>query len=215
MTSTGNLEILKELKLSGFTKHGIVEVVLVTQNFDGSPNAAPIVVKLVDGSLELKSYRGSKTYENLKRTKRAIINVTHDPLLFLYTSFKDEFVKQPKILPDLTLKDADSYIIVDLISEKSHSEEWSIYKATPVDFVKRRKNPIVFSRGRAAAIEAIIHATRVKAFINKGKEAEVKELTRKIEACSRTVNRVSPIDSPEHLVIDNLGKLLEKWRDQS
>ena len=215
MRSTGNFKLIDELKRSGFTEGGIVEIVLVTRNDDGLLNATPMGVKLIDGYFELKSYRGNKTFENMKRGGWATVNVTHDPTLFLETSFKDEIRNQPIIQPDLTLSAADSSIKVELSKEITQSEDWSIFHALPLEIVKKRRHPIVFSRGRSAAIEAIIHATRVKAFRGQGKESVVEDLTRKIDMCREVVHRVSPVDSPERLVMDELGILIRKWRDPS
>lgn len=213
MIPTGNPELIDELMRSGFTEGGIVEIVLVTKNGDGSPNASPMGVKLVDCYFELKSYTCSKTYENLKRGGLATVNVTHDPGIFLATAFKDEIRNQPIILPDLTLSIADSSITVKITKEITHTKDWSIFHAIPNKIVIKRRHPIVYCRGRSAAIEAIIHATRVKVFIGRGKDSVVGDLTRKIDECREVVQRVSPIGSPECLVMDELSILLEKWRN--
>ena len=205
--------MIDELRRLGFTDGGIVEIVLVTRNRDGSLNAAPMGVKLVDGYFELKSYKSSKTYENLKRGGWATVNVTHDPTIFLATSFKDEIRDQPLILSDLKLSKSDLSITVELKKEITNTEEWSIYHALPTKIVSKRSHPMVYSRGRSAAIEAIIHATRVKVFLEQGKDSYVGELTQKIEKCREVVQLVSPVDSPESLVMDELSVLLEKWRN--
>ncbi len=58
----------------------IIEGILTTENVDGSVNVAPMGPK-VEGefaSLLLRPFPGSKTYENLLRTKRGTFHVTDD-----------------------------------------------------------------------------------------------------------------------------------------
>lgn len=205
--------MIDELRRSGFTDGGIVEIVLVTRNREGSPNAAPMGIKLVDGYFELKPYKGSKTHENIKRGGLATVNVTHDPTIFLATSFKEEIRNQPLITTDLTLSASDISINIELKEEITSTAEYSIYYALPTKIVSKKGYPIVYSRGRSAAIEAIIHTTRVKVFIDQGRDSLVGDLTKKIEKCREIVEHVSPAGSPECFVMEKLFVLLEKWRD--
>ncbi len=62
-------------------------------------------------------------------------------------------------------------------------------------------------------LEAIIHATRVKAFGNDEKEqAQVNKLLEMIGNCNDVVNRVAP-DSPYSNVMADLMKRIDSWRN--
>lgn len=199
------------LQRSGFTRDGIVEVILVTCGADGSVNAAPMGVKLTGDLLEIRPYKTSETYRNLKLGGEAVINVTHDPYLFLATAFKDEVPGQPQMCANMSLQEADSCIYVEVQGEADFSDAQALFKAKPIKTVIKREHPIVFSRGRAEAIEAVIHATRVKAFQLQGRTDEVQTLTGKIAACAETVGRVSPENSPESRVINELRQMMKNW----
>jgi len=195
----------------GFAQGCIVEAILVTVKGDGSFNAAPMGVRLVGLRIELRPYRTSATYANLRRGGTATINTTHDPLLFLATAFKDQVEEQPLVEPGMRLQGADSTVTVDVQKEEVTSCERSLFFATPVKITVGEAYPRAFSRGRAQAVEAVIHATRVKAFSEQGRAAEAWELLRRMEECAATVRRVSQPGSPEYVAVDRLDEITRSW----
>jgi hypothetical protein len=67
----------------------------------------------------------------------------------------------------------------------------------------------------SATVEAIIHATRVKALINDKKEQKhVSKLLELIENCNSVVNRVAP-NSSYSMVMADLMKKVDSWRNKS
>jgi hypothetical protein len=199
----------------GFTRGGIVETILVTLNRDGSMNAAPMGVRLAGDLFELKPFKTSTTYGNLRRGGHATVNTTQDPRLFLATAFKEEVEDQPSVDEGMALSGSDSTIHVEVQGEKRTQGDQGLFAAKPVKVSVRRQHPTVFSRGRAGAIEAVIHATRVKAFMGSGKDAEVEELVKWIDGCAATVRRVSPVGSPECTVVDALYEMMKSWGVQT
>ena len=66
----------------------------------------------------------------------------------------------------------------------------------------------------SATLEAIIHATRVKAFANdKSKQQQVEQLLEMIENCNDVVNRTAP-DSQYSAVMADLTKIIDSWRNK-
>ena len=212
MSTVDESGTLEEL---GFTRGGVVEIILVTLNRDGSVNAAPMGVRLAGGLFELRPFKTSATYGNLRRGGHATVNTTQDPRLFLATAFKEEVEGQPSVDEDMALSGSDSTIHVEVQGEKRTQGDQGLFTAKPVKVSVRRQHPTVFSRGRAGAIEAVIHATRVKAFIGSGKDAEVEELLKRIDGCAGTVRRVSPVGSPECTVVDRLYEMMSGWGVQT
>jgi hypothetical protein len=208
-------KLIGTLEKLGFTQGSTVETILVTVNLDGSLNAAPMGVRLKGKLLELRPYRTSATYANLRRGGTATINTTHDPMLFLATAFKDEVEDQPRVEPDMRLNGADSTIMVEVQREEAVQCERSLFIATPVKITVGRSYPSVLSRGRAQAVEAVIHATRVKAFSEQGRTEEAAALIRRIEECASTVRRISPSGSPEYAAVDKLNDIMRSWRVQA
>jgi hypothetical protein len=76
-----------------------------------------------------------------------------------------------------------------------------------------KKYPQVYCRAMAATLEAIIHATRVKAFINDEKQQKnVNKLLEMIENCNDVVNRVAS-NSPYSATMADLMKRIDSWRN--
>ena len=207
--------LMLKLHNLGFTLNGIVEVILVTRGADGSMNAAPMGVMLVEDFLELRPYKSSQTYMNLRLGGEAAINICNDPYFFLATAFKEEVPHQPQVCSDMSLLDADSCIYVNVQGETSLSETQAVFKAKPIKLIIKRKHTIVFSRGRAEAIEAVIHTTRVKALQQQRKISEVRTLTEKIAQCAEIVWRVSPEGSSENRTISELYRIMADWGVQA
>jgi len=193
----------------GFTKESIVETILVTRNQDGSFNATPIGVIRHGESLEVRLYKTYNTYRNLLVSTKVSVNITDDPILFLRTAFKQE-LGTPNVV-DWVLEGSDITVIAEKTGESKFSDLQASFTLKPITFIVNREMPTVFSRGRAEAIEAIIHATRVKVFQQEHDEAKVQELVGKMKESFTIINRVSSPTSSEAKVVETLSSLLEKW----
>ena len=200
-------DTLKEL---GFYEGNIVETILVSMNPSGSYNAAPMGVRYLEGFIEASPYKTSTTYENLHRGIQAALNITDDPLMFMYTAFKDELNWRQDIT-DWTLEGIYATILMEKHYEYPLSDLQVGFKLNPTELCIYRNLPRVFSRGRSEAIEAIIHASRIKAFHAERLEEKTSELLQKLDDCFNVIIRVSSMDSPEMRVIDTLIKLLRSW----
>jgi hypothetical protein len=212
MDRAGFAETLDSL---GFREGCIAEVVLVTVNPDGSPNAAPMGAKRVGGDVfEVKPYKSSATYRNLLNDPRSTINVTSDPMVFLATAFKDEVPTQPA-MAGLCLKGCDACIVLERTEGVEFSTDRYLFKNKAKEVSVYASHPRVFSRGVAEAVEAVIHATRVKAFRMQGRHGEAHTLEGKTRECLGVVRRISAGGSPEAEVADRLERLLERWRSDA
>jgi uncharacterized protein len=205
-----NTEITAKLDQLGFTNNGFVETILITSNKDGSFNPAPMGVIRHDKLLEIRPYKSSKTYRNLMNSNRVSINVTDDPMLFLESAFKDE-LDRFRVVDDWVLNGSDATLIAEKVSRRDISEQQASFTLEPVTLSISNKMPSVFSRGRAEAIEAIIHATRVKVFHTENHEDKVKEFIEKMVQSFNIISRVSDSSSAEVKIVQILKSLLEKW----
>jgi hypothetical protein len=209
MDRAGFAETLDSL---GFRDGCIAEVVLVTVNPDGSPNAAPMGAKRMGGDVfEVRPFKTSATYRNLLNDPRSTINVTSDPTMFLVTAFKDEVPTQPA-MDRLGLKGCDACITLERTEGVEFSADRYLFKNKVKKVAVHASHPRVFSRGVAEAVEAVIHATRVKAFRMQGRHGDALELEEKARECIGVVRRVSADGSPEAETVDRLEQLLERWR---
>ena len=198
---------LKEL---GFDEGSIVETILISLNLDGSYNAAPMGIRYLEGLIEVSPYKTSLTCSNLHRGNQAALNITDDPLVYLYTAFKDE-LKLSKNISDWTIDGTFVTILLEKQYEYPLSDLQVGFKLSPTEVILHNNLPRVFSRGRSEAIEAIIHATRIKIFHSEGLEEKTSELLRKLDDCFNIISRVSSTGSPEVQVVETLSKLLQSW----
>jgi len=213
MTGREIPELLDEL---GFSRGSTVEAIVTTRRADGSPNAAPMgIARVGPDLLQLRPFRSSETYRNLMRNPEACVNVTSDPELFLATALKQEMElgpMQPAINRDLSLDAADAAVFIEALSGNAASEDRGRFVCRANSITVRRHLPMVFSRGRAEAVEAVIHGTRIRAFLSMGRSAEAENLIKRIGECREVIRRVSSPDAAEAKVIEALEASIERWR---
>ena len=74
--------------------------------------------------------------------------------------------------------------------------------------------PRVFSRGRAEAIEAIIHATRIQVYLKQRDQTQTQQLLHLYNEAKSVIHRVASSQSPEVYVIRELDQLMHQWRQK-
>jgi len=211
-----NLE--EALDRIGFSRGSIVETVLTTLNSDGSVNAAPMgVARKGPVQLEIRPYRSSKTHSNLNRNPEACINVINDPAIFLVTAFKEEKFdfSPPKFSHDNSIEQADAVVFLTMLKREEIDKERSSFVGEASSIKLITESPTVFSRGRAQAIEAIIHATRIEYYLKNRKLVEAEDYIDRFNRCKRVVLKVSSQDSPETRTVEALERLIDRWRAQT
>lgn len=208
-------EVSKELTKLGFEKGSIVETILVTRNPDGTLNPAPMGIARIDSEiLEIKPFKSSSTYQNLRLYPEAGVNITNNPEIFYFTAFKEENAISVSIDKIFSLKDSDATLIVKVIDMKDFSEDRALFTTQVRSVMIRNPSPKVFSRGKAAAIEATIHATRIKEYLKIGLIYDAEKLMAKVYECKEIIEKVSGSETPERLVINELLKMIKGWRDE-
>lgn len=209
----------------GFLKGIIAECIVSTYNIDGKPNAAPMGVIMEDEQrLVINLFNSSTTCCNIKANGCAIVNLTSNIEVFYKTAFKEanindqlpqEWFEQAKAVNAPKLRFADATIDV------------SVSYLTPIGTLKTKvvcnvelvqatqKFPQVYCRATAATLEAILHATRIEAFVSDGgKQKQVSKLLELIDNSNDVVNRVAP-NSSYSTVMANLMKRIESWRKKN
>jgi hypothetical protein len=209
-----------EVKLDelGFRTGSISEVILTTISPDGTPNAAPMgVLRTGPDNFEIRPFKTSSTYRNLLGHKRACVNITTDPGLFLVTAFKREHFegfREASFKNDMRLEASDAHMPVEVIGGREVSDDRARFTCKVSSVEVCNPIPRAFSRGVAAAIEAIVHATRIEVFTHEAKQAEVERLIRRFFECKDVVERVSAPNSTEARVIRELERLIACWRER-
>jgi hypothetical protein len=201
--------LIEHLNRLGFHRNTIVETILTTRNNDRTLNAAPMGIKRIGNIfLEIKPFKSSQTFCNLSKGVKTCINISFNPMLFLATAFKEKIIEQPDIDSDLKILGTDASVFCKVVSLKDFSEIQAQAKLEVESLELWSPHPIVFSRGKAMAIEAVIHATRVEAFRN-SIESEV--YLGKMKDCFDIIVRVSSENSSEVMVVKKLKEIVREW----
>jgi len=208
-------EFRRLLEEMGFHMGGVSETILTTVNLDSSFNATPMGVILASSGLELRPFKSSSTYENLLGNPKACINVTDDPELFFLTAFKNQIIEGFSSLvvdEEMRLIPALAHIFVEVTEIQDISESRACFICNVNNIEVPTTIPHAFSRGRAEAIEAIIHATRIEVFSREGRLDDVERLIKRFTECKVVVERVSAPESVENRVVGALEKMIAVWR---
>jgi len=208
----------------GFSKGVIVETVVSTYGLGGQPNAAPMgAIMEQTQRMVLRIYTSSLTYKNLQAKRCAVVNVTSDPEMFYRTAFKEvnregriprELFEKADTVDAPRLRTADAHIEVSVV-DVAHLDGEKAEVTCEAKLVHASTSlPKVYCRASFAAIEAIIHATRVKHFLMHGdreKQEQALELLEKIKGCHDVVNRVAPSSRYSEIMAD-LTQRVDSWR---
>ena len=211
----------------GFSKGAIVETIVSTYSADGQANAAPMGAVMKNTQhIAIRIYVSSLTYKNLQSKRCAVVNVTSDPEVFYHTAFKEtnqngrlpqDWFEKAEVVDAPRLRAADAIIEVAVADIQPFDSERAdvVYEAKLVQ--ASSVLPKAYSRALFATIEAIVHATRVKAFIrhaDKQKREQALKLIETIRECNNVVNRVAPNSRYSEIMAD-LNQRINSWRAKS
>jgi hypothetical protein len=196
----------------------IYEVILSTYNEDGTPEAAPMGFRFVTRrSVQVRFYEGSRTLMNVLERGSAVANLTCDACLFYRTAFKKEgglprsYFSKSLYVDAPLLRRAEGYI--ELRLKKSRRVRGGVLAEFRVRGIHwRGAAPMIYSRGPHALIEATIHATRIRRFLNdKRRVREVERLTQLVNHYKAVIERVCP-DSEYEKAIRELQSRIRRWK---
>jgi hypothetical protein len=206
----------------GFSKGIISETIVSTYNMDGNPNAAPMGAIMEDEQhIFINLFNSSLTRRNLQANRCAVLNLTSNVEVFYKTAFKEanpngklpeEWFEQAETVNAPKLRMADAAIDVSVINMAPIGTEKTKALCNVKQISTAKSYPQAYCRAMSATVEAIIHATRVKALINYEKEQKrVIKLLELIENCNDVVNRVAS-HSQYSAIMTDLTKRIDSWR---
>lgn len=212
----------------GLTEGSPAEVVLTTFSSNGRPHASAMGVKTRGKSkVALTVFTNTKTFQNLLRSKAAVINIVKDAEFLVSLALKDllgfnentlkfkksEHVNAPK------LEEADAYVEIETekvekakISDEVGSSEVA-YITTRIKNIEVL-NPSVhpFKRSELFMIESAVLATRIgEALKNDRKEAAERlflELSKYEDKC----RRIAPHSRELNLITRIINSLKSEMR---
>lgn len=211
---------MRSLKALGFIERLVYEVVLSTYSKGKKPNAAPMGMSVDEKQrIIFKPFRSSLTHRNLRESRCGVANITSRPNIFFRTAFKeanpegkipDDWFDEAKVVAAPRLRFADGYIefVVEEVEEDEDRGKFTC-EARLVESGMAVAQP--YCRGVFAAVESIIHCTRIREFLAQGKFDEAENLIRLVRNYGELAGRVSP-ESEYTEIIGWLLNQIEGWR---
>lgn len=186
---------MRDLEFIGMKKGLLYETIITSEDINGKPNAAPIgVICKGKGEILIFLHEGSHTLENIKVTKRFVVNILKDPTLFVKCTVGDLPIDYfDKYKSDFYIKNTEAFFraMVTDFNEIFKEDELgpsriSIIKAEVDEIVKKVDYVEPLNRAIFAVIEALIYLTRIDMT-----DAETSKIyLDRIMEMSRIVNRV-------------------------
>ena len=182
-----------DLSLIGMEKGRQYETVITTENCEKIKNAAPIGVLCSGPDMILnRIFKGSHTLENIISQRKFIVNITHDPEIFMLSTIGN--LSEDYFNEDNSLKCAEAYFKCEVISLSEavkqsdpirKKEEAIVIKSKVTDLTINQPTRAI-NRGFSYVIESLSNLTR---FDMVGEEQKEEYLNRFREAF-RVVRKV-------------------------
>ncbi|MEM2883172.1 MAG: DUF447 family protein [Nitrososphaerales archaeon] len=164
----------------------IYESIVCTWNPDGTPNAAPMGVSVLESNiLGIRPFTDTATYRNLLRAGCATVNFSSDPFLYYFSAFKylkgeslKGMFKCSSVVNSPEIRKADAVLNVEVEQVEGDEDKRALFKCNIVSakgFRVRKAEP--YSRAPHALMECIIHATRIRPYA----EANISEARRLLD----------------------------------
>jgi len=205
----------------GLAKDHVYEIVLSTYNADGKSTAAPMgIIPKSSRRFIIRIFKGTLTFKNLQRLRCGVVNLTNDPEIFYKTAFKQtsgfrsleagEFEKARAVkAPRLRSADAKIEFKIEKIEDFDDLRSRVTCEVERIDL--RRTLPAGYCRGAFAAIECIIHATRIQQYLSEGRLGHAEKLIALVNYYKDLAERVSP-GSKYVSIIRQICSQIDRWR---
>lgn len=149
------------------------ECITTTINSKKEKNSAAFAfIYLGEDKVMCRILEGSKSLENIQKTRQYVVNITQDPLVFTLSTIDklpDEYYTDDEDIA--ILKDSGAYMVIDVDEiEMKTPEDFPIKNDTNIyfitgtikDFVIRDESVQAFNRGFSRLIESLVNCSRYK-----------------------------------------------------
>lgn len=176
-----------DLSLIGMEKGKQYETIITTENADGIENAAPIGVICSGKDIVLcRIFKGRTTLDNILSQKEFVVNITHDPELFLLSTLGN--LPQDYFDEDMSIRNVDAYFKCEVISTREAVKQSDpIRKKGEAIVIKSKVCELIINkpvnalnRSFSYVIESLVNLTQIdlvdeetkKHYFDRFKEAE-------------------------------------------
>lgn len=173
---------------------GVIYEAVATVRAGGSVHHAPLGFRLEGGVIKLRIYRDSKAFEHFRQAEDFVLNIVRDPAVFFASAFKGrsraELEFEPsKCVSSPRLKVAEGFIECEVV-ERRYAEDFVEVISKPLCYESR---PALrpYSRAESMLIEAMVWATKAKAFAERGWADRAREAAARAATALEVVSRTS------------------------
>ena len=216
----------QDLKQEGFSQDTPLESICITAGGDFTPaNCAAMGVKLTRGDyLLVQPYRNTVTYQNLSQFPFATVNFTTNPLTFAVCALKGE--NAGPHAPESSMEELIQWKDFPVPSLKSAFLSLKCMRETMDDVNIGQRGMFLLSVKEAAiltptlpltnradnlALEAVVHATRVKIFTEQENFSLAKDLLATIKRYETYIKANAPENSPAYEAIERVNTFLQPY----
>ena len=205
----------------GLAKDHVYESILSTYDVNGKSTAAPMgIIPKSSRRFIIRIFKRTFTFKSLQRLRCGVANLTTDPEIFYKMAFKQTsglrslkhrcFEKARTVeAPRLISADANIEFRVNKIEDLDDLRSRVTCEAERIDI--RRTLPKAYCRGAFAAIECIIHATRIQQYLSDGRLEDAEKLIALVNYYKDLAGRVSP-GSSYVSIIRRICCQIDRWR---
>ncbi|HLI46275.1 MAG TPA: DUF447 domain-containing protein [Geobacterales bacterium] len=200
----------KMLKLI-FEPNIIYEGILTTENNEGNPHMASMGFSFNDEyDIVVRPFKDTRSYNYLKNKGMGVINIVNDIELFFKATYgtasKSDFFPSYKLkIP--RLKESNFYI-EGRVKKIDENEVRASFILEPVYVYAKKTYERPFTRVEFAVIEALIHSTRIKVFMEMKLYEEVDRLVSLIDHYDKLIRRIAP-NSKYTRIMDEINKIVD------
>ena len=185
----------KEINLStmGMQKGKQYETIVSTENSQNVKNAAPIgiICSGID-KVVCRIFKGGKTLDNILSQKKFIVNITHDPELFMLSTIGN--LPEDYFEDDGSVKNVDAYFKCEVVSFKDAVKQSDPIKKKGEAIVIKsevkelviKNNTNALNRGFGYVVETLANLTRFDLVSNSQK----KEYLDRFREANRVVRKI-------------------------
>jgi len=157
-----------DAKSLGFTNSTFSEVIIVTLNKDGSPNPAPMGVKLREDRLVMWIYQDTQTFRNITEMRECTVNLTCDAKIFFNSIFRKKsiYYKRSKVVRPPRINGAYGWVEAKVLSISEDDPAEVVLEVVDAELEDRLPRP--FNRAEPAVIEALVQYTKIRPFLSMG-----------------------------------------------
>ncbi len=207
-------DLRKFMKMNHIIPNVIYECILTTKA-DNETNVAPMGVVFEHDTVLLRTFKNTKSYKLLTRVPYGVINFTDNVEIFYVTTFNteidfNELLTSSTSVPVPSLINAYAKLEFSVEEVVCEDDNKVVFRCKVLKALWKRREARPYTRAEHAIIESLIHATRIKFFLEHGMIQEAIRLTLLVKHYDALISRIAP-NTVYSSIMNKLKVLISSW----